>query len=389
MARRRRRIVSFIFLRAPTMTDTPDNLPDVPAKPSRTITAHFQINLALIVALAAFGLIATFWLTNRQNLDLMQLKVSEKLASAQTVADESRRHADRTAERIQETGNRVAILEDKLAEAQAQQAALTAMYQSVARHREDWLVAEAEQTLMLAQQQLQLAGNVPVALTALEGLDQRLSEIPGPKLVPLRRQLANDIATLKAQPYIDPLEPATVLDSLIQKVDRLPVNGDPSRQKPAAPAGKPEKRSALEKAGDSLWGSLKELVVIREISHKDAILTGPDQAFYARENVKLRLADARLALLQRHQSLYNEDITAARGMLTRHFDRQDKEVAAALVQLEQLSRIRLEATSVDLNASIALARDLLTRDQDETPPLAASAATAQAASAPVAKRAAP
>ena len=57
--------------------------------------------------------------------------------------------------------------------------------------------------LLVASQQLQLAGNVPSALTALQLADAKLQRLDRPQFVPLRRALSRDMDRLKAVPYVD------------------------------------------------------------------------------------------------------------------------------------------------------------------------------------------
>lgn len=339
--------------------DTP--LSDIATAPSRrNLTAHFHINLALIVAVLALILLAVFWLNERRSMDKLELEVSKRLASGQTMADEIRRSAEHNTERLQDTGNRLAILENKLSEAQSQQEALNSMYQALAQNREDWLVAETEQTLMLAHQQLQLAGNIPAALAALQSLDQRLGEINGPKIIRLHAALAQDIASLKALPYVDNAQLAGRLDTLLQKIDALPLQVDHVGKHTADEvSASPEQLSFAQRVGQSAWRALSQLIVVRRIDGQDPAVMGPEHSFYVRENFKLRLGAARLTLLQKNTPLFQSDIAAAQAILDRYFDRKDRDVIAAQQELTSLRSVRLQSEIVDLSSTIALARDLL------------------------------
>lgn len=345
--------------------DTP--LSDVATAPNRrNFTAHFHINLALIVAVLALILLAVFWLNERRSMDTLELEVSKRLASGQTMADEIRRNAEHNAERLQDTGNRLAIVENKLSEAQSQQEVLNGIYQDLAQDREDWLVAETEQTLMLAYQQLQLAGNIPAALAALQSLDQRLSEINGPKIIRLHAALAQDIASLKALPYVDSAQLAGRLDSLLQKIDVLPLQVDHVGKHTADAVVEPtEQLSFAQRVGRSAWRALSQLIVVRRIDGQDPAVMGPENSFYVRENFKLRLGAARLTLLQKNTPLFQSDIAAAQAILERYFDRKDRDVIAAQQELNSLRSVQLQSEIVDLSRTIALARDL--RSGDVTP----------------------
>src|SRR5207342_1659331 len=95
---------------------------------------------------------------------------------------------------------KVGVLDDKLAQSQNQQVALESLYQELSRNRDDWSLAEIEQIVLIASQQLQLAGDVRAALLALQTADSRLQRLDKPQLIPLRKVIAKDIERLKALP---------------------------------------------------------------------------------------------------------------------------------------------------------------------------------------------
>lgn len=372
----------------PTQEPSSPAVPETAAAPAprRQLTAHFDINLALIIALLAVILLAAHWLNQRRELDELRQRVAESLNSNQNLISNVRLQEDRNGARVRELSDRLAVMQNKLDEAQSQQDALTSMYQALAHSREDWLVAEAEQTLMLAQHQLQLAGNVPAALTALQVLDQRLQELSGPKITRLRASLATDINALKSLPYVDPADLAGRLDRLLQSVDQLPLQIDHVQDEPQRSIlPQPEEKLSLaQKLGRELWGAVSSLVVVRRIDQTDPAVLGPENSFFVRENLKLRLGDARLTLLQRNTALFQSDIRAARESLERYFNARDRRVQAAMQELTRLQGVRLHTDPVGLNNSLALARDLL-----RTPDAAAAPASpaAPAASAPAARSA--
>lgn len=375
------------------MTPTQDpSLPaaaETAAEPAvrRQLTAHFDINLALIVALAAVVLLVAHWLSQRRELDELRQRLADAVSTSSSNLNSIRLLEDRNGARVQDISDRLAVMESKLNEAQSQQDALNSMYQALAHSREDWLVAEAEQTLMLANQQLQLAGNVPAALTALQVLDQRLQELAGPKVSRLRASLASDINALKNQPYVDLAELAGRLDRLLQDVDRLPLHIDHVQGEPVAPApaAAPEKLSVAQKIGRELWGAVSTLIVVRRIDQTDPAVLGPENSFFVRENLKLRLGDARLTLLQRNGELFQNDIRAARDSLERYFNPRDRRVQATLRELQHLQGVRLQSDAISLNTTIALARDLLRAPETPAAVPAASPSPA-AAPAPAARK---
>jgi uroporphyrin-3 C-methyltransferase/uroporphyrinogen III methyltransferase/synthase len=118
---------------------------------------------------------------------------------------------------------KIILLEGKQSEAQSQQLALEQVYQDLSRNRDEWALAEIEQVLSTASQQLQLAGNVPGALIALQNADNRLAKSDKPQFIAIRRAIAKDIERLKSLPALDLPGIALRLDSVIAQVDHIPL----------------------------------------------------------------------------------------------------------------------------------------------------------------------
>ena len=135
---------------------------------------------------------------------------------------------------LREAQAKLALLETRLAESQSQQAALEAMYRELAPSRDDLALNEVEQILLIANQQLALAGNVPAALAALQLADGKLARIDRPPLGPLRRALSRDVDRLRALPFIDVTAITLKLDQAIGLVDTLPLAKDERLPQPQA-----------------------------------------------------------------------------------------------------------------------------------------------------------
>ena len=142
---------------------------------------------------------------------------------------------------MREAHVKVAQLEARLAESQSQSLALEALYQELSRNRDEWQLAEIEQVLAIASQQLQLAGNVRAALLALQLAEARLAKADRPQFVPVRRALARDIERLKALPVLDIAAMSARIDSLVAAVDSLPLafeeRSGPAKEKPLLKTG--------------------------------------------------------------------------------------------------------------------------------------------------------
>jgi uncharacterized protein HemX len=217
--------------------------------------------------------------------------------------------------------------------------------------------------LAIASQQLQLAGNVRAALLALQLADARLARNDRPQFVPIRRALARDIDRLKALPAIDFPAMALRIDTLVASVDALPLAFDERAERlgAAREAAAAAERGFWERLGTEVWGELKQLVVVRQMGSPEPPLLPPQQAWYLKENLRLRLLNARLSLLSRDEAGYREDLRTAQAWLRRYFDVRSKHTADALAQLKQLSSASISFEMPTISESLDAVRGYKSR----------------------------
>ncbi len=317
--------------------------PAAPADPAASRPARGAGSRLFAVALVLLAVIvAALWLDTRGRIGATQEELAKRLRDIEIESREARTLGRQAQEGLRDAQAKVGALEAKLAESQNQQLALEALYQELARNRDEWQLAEIEQVLAIAQQQLQLSGNVRAALLALQLAESRLSRADRPQFLPVRRALTRDIDRLKSLPTLDVPGLSLALDRLVASVDALPLAFDERIERPApAKADKPAPPAAEENAfvrlGSEVWRELRQLVVVRRIDAPEAPLIAPQQAWFLRENLKLRLLNARLALLTRDEAGYREDLRVSQNWIQRYFDARAKASQAALAQLKQLS----------------------------------------------------
>jgi uroporphyrin-3 C-methyltransferase len=314
------------------MTETPTEAVSVAPRRSRAPLLAI-VAVVLVAALAAF-----FWLDTRQRIDATQEELARRLRSIEDDARDARSIARQSQEAARDAQAKLGQVEGRLAESQSQQLALEALYQDLSRNREEWQLAEIEQVLAIASQQLQLAGNVRAALLALQLAEARLARADRPQFLPVRRALARDIERLKAVPAIDFPAMSSRLDALVASVDTLPLAFDERAERTAASKEEAAKATSFwARLGAEMWSELKQLVTVRRMTGAEPPLLPPDQAYFLRHNLRLRLLNARLSLLARDEAGYREDLRAAQAWLRDYFDVRSKETAEALAQLKQLS----------------------------------------------------
>jgi uroporphyrin-3 C-methyltransferase/uroporphyrinogen III methyltransferase/synthase len=221
----------------------------------------------------------------------------------------------------------------------------------LSKNRDEWALAEIEQVLSTASQQLQLAGNVQGALIALANADRSLSRSDKPQFITIRRAIAKDTEKLKALPGIDTAGLALRLDNVIAQVDTLPMLSDtkpvaPSElaksrvkaAKPGAPAPAPNAfASRLQQVWTGwtgeMWDEIRQLIRVRSVDTPEALMLSPSESYFMRENLKLRLLNARLALLSRNEAAFRSDLVSAQDTLTKYFDTRARSTQSAQAAL--------------------------------------------------------
>lgn len=366
---------------------TPESNPPV-LSPAPAVNAPLPANPAwfhpaYMVSGVLAVLLAAHWWSAQNQISNLREEVARRLQSVDTNSLQTKELARNVQDSAKEMQAKVILLENKQAEAQSQQLALETLYQDLSKNRDDWTLAEIEQVLATASQQLQLAGNVQGALIALQSADARLSKSDKPQFISIRRVLAKDIEKLKSLPALDMPGLAVRLDSVIAQVDHIPLWADekpvavatppkaPLRVLPkSAKSGATESKVALEENSWSnrlqdswqsfsteMWGEVKQLIRVKQVDSPDVLLLAPSQAYFIRENLKLRLMNARLALLARNENIFRSDLILAQEAINKYFDGRAKQTQTAQAILRQMQGSNLSIEMPTLADSLNAIRN--------------------------------
>lgn len=323
------------------------------------------VTLAVAVLALAMGM----WLW--QSLERIQQALAKRAAEVAETVTVARLSAEQAQTLAQALQARLAVAEVKLSEVSLQRTQLEELMLSVSRSRDDTLVLDIESGLRLASQQAELTGSVQPLVSALVAADRRIAKAAQPRLNPVQRAMARDLERIRSTAVTD--VPALVqrLDELIRLADDLQLVNAPVRVRspgadhPVAPrsvkAPAPNGRDATPESplggGDlgrgwvqvaafwhDLWTrtvrsatqSLGDLVRVGRIDRPEAVLLSPDQSFFLRENLKLKVLNARLGLLSRQVPTSRADLGAVRHMLATYFDPQDAVTRQALQVLSDV-----------------------------------------------------
>jgi len=290
--------------------------------------------VALVAVAGVLGS-ALLW----QKLGHIQEQLARQTAESGSQAGEARVTAKQAQELAMETAAKVAVLDARLSEVALQRTQLEELMQSLSRSRDENLVVDIESSLRLAQQQAQLTGSVEPLLAALKSAELRITRAAQPRLTPVQRAIAKDVARIKGTTLSDTPAMLVKLDELVSLADDMPVGNALPGNKPPA-----DLQRKTEEALTTWWARLlelirqevRDLVRIRTIQTPEAALLSPEQSFFVRENFKLKVLNARLGLLARQTDAARADLFAASTSLTRYFDTGSRKTQAAQAALQQL-----------------------------------------------------
>ena len=325
----------------------PASTPPVAPAPPPARGSMLALVAVLVSAVALAGALAA-WSDSRERIRDLKTELGRRLAESGRDVSETRLLARNADDAMRQVSERVGHIESQMVTSQQQQQALESLYKDLAQGRDRWALAEIEQVLLTAAQQLQLAGNVKAAIIALEGADTRLQRLNKPQFTALRRAIASDLAKLRAVPALDEVGASARIEALVAQIKSWPLASAQASE--AAPAPRSTRAASL---GQELWTELKHLVQIRRIEGNEAVLLPPDQAYFLRENVRLRLLSARLSLLLQDQNAFEADLGAAADMLTRYFNTRDAGVAAAVKDINRLASLQIATRLPGIDASLA------------------------------------
>jgi uroporphyrin-3 C-methyltransferase len=299
------------------------------------------------VAVAGLLVSGLLW----QKLSVIQEQLARQSADAGSQAVEARALARQALDTAREAAARQALTDTRLSEVALQRTQLEELMQSLSRSRDENLVVDIESGLRLAQQQAQLTGSVEPLLAALRTAEQRVARAAQPRLAPVQRALTRDIDRIKSASVADMPALLSRLDELVRLADELPLaNAVPAVAAGARPAPATVVATTWWAQG---WAVVRQevrnLVRVSRIAQPEAALLSPEQGFFLRENLKLKLLNARLGLLARQFESARADVVAASAMQARYFDAGSRktQTAAGLLQQVQGQMKAVELPRVD------------------------------------------
>jgi len=313
-----------------------------------------RILFGAVTAIAVTALLAVLVLW--QKVSGMQEALARQSADALAQSTEARTLARQAHETVRDTAARLALNETRVAEVALQRAQLEELMQSLSRSRDENLVVDIESAVRLALQQAQVTGSVEPLLATLKSADQRIARAAQPRLGPLQRAIQRDADRIRASANADDGEALRKLDELMRSVDELPpLNALPGRgiTDPWMVRAPPPDAPWWQRLAVAVGNEARALVRVGRIERPEAVLLAPDQTFFLRENLKLKILNARLALLSRQVDTVRAELATVTAALNRYFDPAARRTQQAATLLQQLQAMVKTAEPVRIDDTLA------------------------------------
>lgn len=234
------------------------------------------------------------------------------------------------------------------------------------RTRTDWLLAEAEYLLRIANQRLMIEKDIRGALAALKSADEVLNESDDIGVYPVRQQLAKEIMALKGLTGVDRTGLYLTLEAAIDSIHELTDDALASDRLESTLAQNDGDTSASNELTDwwtDAWNSTKstlsQVVVVRRLDEPVKPLLSPEQSAYVRLNLQLMLEEAELAVLRGHQVLYTRALKKASTTIDTWYDSSNPRIIALSDTLEELASQDIDPDLPDISRSLQLLKSRL------------------------------
>lgn len=349
--------------------NTPDNLASASAQqgsspsleknatPSGISTSRRPFTFWGPMVLAVLALIFSGMLWEK--LSRIQGQLARQSADAGQQSLEAKAWAKQAQDSVKDSAARMALVETRLGEATLQRSQLEELIQSLSRSRDENLVLDIESSLRLAQQQAQLTSSLEPLLATLKTAQSRLQRASNPRLVTIQRAVERDLDLVKTAQITDLPGMLLVLDEMVALADELPLANELNRTASANTKSVEPNAQAVPNAVwwqvvlDRIMVEARGLLRVSRIDSPEAALLSPEQGFFLRENLKLKLLNARLGLLARQNDAARNDLVAVSVALKKYFDPNAKKTQLALQLLDKAQTLSKGNPIPRLDGSLA------------------------------------
>lgn len=329
-------------------TETSKPSQAAPAGPQKTKRAGASLASGLALILSVIALLASAYL-GYTFIEKRGIYRADMFSRLDKLEDASARQQ----ESLDKNGRQLGTLtetQDTL------QAGMGRVLNEFGRGRGDWLLAETEQLMLIANHRLQLAHDIHLAVQALRTADRQLQQLANPRYLPVRKRLGEEIAQLEALERVDIPGMALRLGGMGARIDQLPFASDTRLS--AEEGARSSQTETKQSSAREIWTDITSLIRIRRSSDIRKPLLPPEQRYFLRENLRLMLFGAQTALLQGDTATFEQNVKTAGRWIGDYYDTSAAPVRAMQAELDRMQKARLSTRLPDISESLDMLRKL-------------------------------
>jgi uroporphyrin-3 C-methyltransferase len=304
----------------------------------------------LVLLIGASAIAAVMLLRGQDQQAQLNREISIQASSLQKMGEQ----VQDSERKLQETVQSVRQAEQRL------QDSMQKLFAEVGRNKRDWVLAESDYLIRLAQHRLQLSRDAETARQALTLAGRRLKDINDPSLLRLREMIATQVTTLDQVIARDDIEPLVMISTLLEQVEQLPLLSLKKADENVAAASPPDEQSTSgwQHYLSEAWTVVSPMVKIRRQDEPVTPLLPPEQYYFLHQNLMLQLRSARLSALLHDSDGFVRNIDQTRQWVRKYYDSTAKPVADFLAALDQLGQVNVNPVLPDLSELLKLSNEL-------------------------------
>jgi len=335
-----------------------------PAPARKSSSAVAWLALLLVVVLAGGAL----WYL--QDLLRRETALVQRLTELEAVAAQKESNLEELSQRWerqlqQGMGELQAEAAEQVQSVQGFEQQLTTLRTELARFsahdRDSWLLAEAEYLLRLANQRLIMAGDTVAAQALLASADAVLRELDDVSLHAVRAAVASDLAAVRAVPEVDVEGIYLRLSALAEQAGNLVIFEFPDREDQPRGAAAEDWQARLQQGYAEALVKLSDYVIIRRRDVPMQALMDPQWEGLVRQNLRMLMEQAQVALLSANQTLYVSSLERAQHWVAQFFESDAAAARAMEREIKQLADLQVQVTLPDISRSLDSLDDVIER----------------------------
>ena len=369
-----------------------ENIQSETAKPETVVIKKGGSGLALLAILIALGLGGAGYYFGQQHILQTQQKLTalQKQIEANGTSevklpplpnfDEERAQLVKLNQHIEKANQKIELLEKNLSAKDQAYNALQAQINKLNSNAtpsqpNDWLLSEADFLLTNALRKLVLDNDVETGIALLKVADEALAKVSDPRAVTVRSAIGNDLKQLLSVNDVDQNAIMQRLSQLANDVDDLVLLDVDFGMQPTAPNGKvtdnvADWESNIEKNAVSF---LNHFIRITPRASEAKPLLAPNQDIYLRENIRLRLQIAIMAVPRQQNELYKQSLEAVASWVRSYFDTSTESAVNYLKALDELAEQSIYVDVPHQLSSLDVLDKILNKQPQEMPRIEISA----------------